>query len=200
MAKRKQDSAAKDLGLLALRMATGGLMAGHGAQKLFGVLGGYGIEGTGGFLESLGLKPGKTWAMIAGASEFGSGASLALGLLTPVGAVSMFGPMVMAWATAHAGKPIWVTAGGAELPLMNMAAASALALTGPGRYSLDEALGIEVPTTVVALTVAGVVAGVVAGLGTRDTTSPAAQDEARDNLQSEADSAAADSGSVTASA
>jgi putative oxidoreductase len=155
---------AKDLGLLALRVTAGGLLAGHGAQKLFGVLGGYGLEGTGGWLESIGLKPGKTWAMMAGASEFGSGVLMALGLMSPVGEISTFGPMAMAWATVHKGKPIWVTSGGAELVLMYMMSATTLAFTGPGRYSLDEVLNVEVPTSLIVLTTLGVAGGVAAGI------------------------------------
>lgn len=179
-------STGADVGLLVLRSVVGGLMAGHGAQKLFGSFGGYGLEGTSGWLESLGLKPGKAWAALAGGSEFGSGVLTALGFLTPIGAISMFGPMIMAWNKAHAGKPIWVTAGGAELPLTNMAIASAIALVGPGRFSIDHALDIEVPMPLVALTAAGVAAGAIAGM----VMSPSQQsqgetgEEARDELQS----------------
>lgn len=160
-----------DLGLLALRLVAGGLMAGHGAQKLFGAFGGYGVEGTGGWLESMGLKPGKTWAYLAGGGEFGSGLLTALGFLHPLGPISMFGPMIMAWATVHAGKPIWTTSGGGELPLLYLAAATATGLTGPGSYSLDEALDIEVPMPLVLLTLAGVAAGIGAGLSMRETPS-----------------------------
>lgn len=180
----RKKSVAEDVGLLALRVATGGLLAGHGAQKLFGVLGGYGLEGTGGWLESLGLKPGKTWALMAGGGEFGSGLLMALGLFHPVGAIGVFGPMLTAWTTAHAGKPIWVSSGGAELPLTNMVIATALTLTGPGRYSLDEALGIDLPTSLAVLTAAGVAVGVVASVVLRETAPPAEQEaEARDELQ-----------------
>lgn len=153
-----------DLGLLALRTTVGGLMMGHGAQKLFGSFGGYGIQGTAGFMESLGLKPGREWALLAGGSEFGSGMLTALGLLNPLGPVGMWGPMLMAWAKVHTGKPIWVSEGGAELPLVNLAAVTAIALTGPGNYSLDAALKIRVPAPVVAIAVAGVVAGVALGV------------------------------------
>jgi len=153
-----------DIGLLALRTTVGGLLMGHGAQKLWGSFGGYGLEGTGGFMESLGLKPGRQWALLAGSSEFGSGLLTALGLLFPIGPVSIWGPMLMAWAKVHKGKPIWVAEGGAELPLTNIAVATALSLTGPGKYSLDEAFGIRVPAPVVALAVAGVAAGVVLGV------------------------------------
>ncbi|MDB5080633.1 MAG: DoxX family protein [Chloroflexi bacterium] len=135
----------RSLGLLILRLVVGGLMAGHGSQKLFGWFGGYGIKGTSGWLETLGLKPGKPWAYLAGGSEFGGGMLLLLGFLTPLGSFSVIGAMGMAWAKAHKGKPIWVTSGGAELPLINIAAGTALALTGPGKYSLDKVLGIKLP-------------------------------------------------------
>ena len=150
----------KDLGLLILRVTVGGLMAGHGAQKLFGWFGGYGPAGTGGWLESLGLRPGKPWALVAGGSEFGSGVLTMLGLASPLGPVGMLGPMAIATGKVHWGKPIWVTEGGAELPVLNMATGVGLALTGPGRYSLDQALGIRVPPALAVVAAAGVAAGV----------------------------------------
>ena len=143
-------------------------MAGHGAQKLFDAFGGYGLEGTAGWLESMGLKPGKTWALMAGGGEFGSGILTALGLGGPLGPIAMFGPMVTAWATVHSGKPIWVTSGGGELPLINLAVATTLAFTGPGRYSLDRALSITIPKTLTVLTAGGVAAGIAASLGMRE--------------------------------
>ncbi len=150
-----------DLGLLALRATAGGLLAGHGAQKLFGVFGGHGLEGTAGWLESLGLRPGKPWAALAGLSEFGGGALTALGLGGPLGPIALQGAMATAARKAHWNKPIWVTEGGAELPLLYSATGIALALTGPGRYSLDRALGVRVPAAFSALAAAGVVTGVV---------------------------------------
>jgi putative oxidoreductase len=189
--RKRSNSSTTDLGLLALRLTAGGLMAGHGAQKLFGAFGGYGVEGTGGWLESMGLKPGKTWAYLAGGGEFGSGVLTALGLLHPVGPISMFGPMIMAWATVHTGKPIWTTSGGAELPLLYLAAATALGLTGPGRYSLDEALDLEVPLPLVLLTMAGVAAGIGAGLATREVPSQPQEDQAGGQLQAGQEAGAA---------
>ncbi len=194
MLRTKRGTAA-DLGLLGLRVVTGGLMAGHGAQKLFGVLGGYGIPGTAGWLESLGLKPGKVWAYMAGGGELGSGLLTVLGLVHPLGPLAMFGPMVTAWITVHAGKPIWTTAGGAELPVVYMSTATALALIGPGRYSLDEMLDIEIPTPIVALFAAGVVGGIVGSMVLREPVPQAQEDAARDDLQSGANAAASDEGS-----
>jgi putative oxidoreductase len=185
---RRKNTMAADLGLLALRVTAGGLMVGHGAQKLFGAFGGYGLQGTAGWLESLGLKPGKTWATMAGGAEFGSGVLMALGFLNPIGPISLFGPMVNAWTLAHAGKPIWGASGGAELPLTNMAIATAVALAGPGRYSLDEAFGIELPTSVAVLTAAGVAAGIAATVVLREAP-PAEpqQDQAAAELQAQDD-------------
>jgi putative oxidoreductase len=159
----KTNGLTADLGLLALRLTAGGLLAGHGAQKLFGSFGGSGLEGTAGWLESLELSPGRPWAMLAGGSELASGLLTALGLLHPVGPLASLGPMAMAWSKVHAGKPIWVTSGGAELPLLNIVVASTLTLVGPGRLTLDRLLGLRASTLLVAGTVAGVAAGVAAG-------------------------------------
>ncbi|MBV8084902.1 MAG: DoxX family protein [Chloroflexi bacterium] len=126
-----------DIGLLILRLTVGLLVAGHGAQKLFGWFGGYGVGGTGGFFETMGFRPGHRWALLAGACEFGGGLLTALGLLNPLGPICALAVMVMATARAHWGRPIWVTEGGAELPVVNMAAFLGLALAGPGVFSLD---------------------------------------------------------------
>lgn len=134
-----------NFGLFVLRLAFGGLMAGHGAQKLFGWFGGYGLEGTSGWLESMGLRPGRPWAILAGLSEFGGGLLTLLGFLNPIGPIGSIGSMLMATRKVHWGKPIWVTSGGAELPVLNMAAAATIAITGPGRFSLDGVLGIRLP-------------------------------------------------------
>jgi putative oxidoreductase len=165
----------KDLGLLTLRLTVGGLLAGHGAQKLFGSFGGYGLEGTAGWLESMGLKPGKQWAALAGLSELGGGVLTALGLAHPFGPISAIAAMSTAALTAHRGKPIWVTAGGAELPVTNIGAASALILTGPGRLSLDRLLGIRIPVALALLVAAGAAAGVA--LAVSQASPPAAADD-----------------------
>ena len=134
-----------NLALLLIRATLGLFMTGHGAQKLFGSFGGPGIEGTAGFMESLGLKPGKQWAVLGGASEFGGGILTALGLLNPVGSLGIIGSMAMATTKVHWNNPIWVTEGGAEYPVVNSVLATALMMTGPGKLSFDHAFGIRLP-------------------------------------------------------
>ena len=160
------DGVFEDLGELVLRATTGGLLAGHGAQKLFGWFGGHGFEGTKGWLESMGMQPGDFWAGLAGASEFGGGLLTALGLLHPLGPIAMTGAMLMATTKVHAGKPVWVTSGGAELPLTNIAVALALVLTGPGAFSVDSLLGIKLPRWIALPALVAVLTAVLAGLQT----------------------------------
>jgi putative oxidoreductase len=133
----------QDITLLATRMTVGGYLAAHGAQKLFGAFGGHGLEGTGGFFQNLGLAPGRPMAALAGASELGGGVLTAAGLADPVGPVAIASTMAVAAGTAHRGKGPFAASGGPELPLTNLAAALALAATGPGRYSLDRVLGVR---------------------------------------------------------
>lgn len=151
----------RDFGLLALRVVGGGLVTGHGAQKLFGWFEGPGMEGTTGFMQALGLEPSKPWAVMAGGSEFGGGLLTTLGLFHPIGPILKLAPMATAARHVHWDKPIWSTEGGAELPLTNMAIATALATSDPGRLSLDYLLGIEVPKAVSLMVLAGVVGGVI---------------------------------------
>ncbi len=132
-----------DGALLLLRGTVGPLMVGHGAGKLFGVWNaGYGIAGTAGFVESLGFRPGKPWALLNGGTEFSAGLGIASGLLTPLSGAGLIGVMATAAKTAHAGKGPWVTNGGWEYPLVLGAVGAALSFTGPGRYSLDRAFGL----------------------------------------------------------
>lgn len=146
----------KNTGLLILRLTVGGLMAGHGGQKLFGWFGGSGFQQTSAMMESMQLKPGKAWATAATAGEFGGGSLLALGLLNPIGAVGVIGAMSMATIKAHWGKPIWAMQGGAELPVINSAVALALLMTGPGAISLDRAFHIKLPAWVTLASFVGV--------------------------------------------
>lgn len=168
----------EDLALLVLRATFGGFLAGHGAQKLFGWFGGPGRKGTAGWMESMGLTPGQWWGAAASASEFGGGVLTMLGFLNPLGPVASLGSMGMATAKVHWGKPIWVTTGGAELPLTNIAMATALTLAGPGKFSLDEALGTELPRWVAIPGVAMAIGGIVLGLKTSATQQQSAQQSA----------------------
>ena len=127
-------------GALVLRAVIGPLFIGHGTQKLFGWFGGHGVEGTGGFFEGLGLKPGKRHAVAAGAAEAGGGLLLTLGALTPVAATIVSSTMVTAIRKVHASKGPWVTEGGFEYNAVLIAAMTALAESGPGPLSVDEAL------------------------------------------------------------
>jgi putative oxidoreductase len=130
-----------EIGLLLIRLVVGLLLAGHGAQKLFGWFGGHGLNGTGGFMETLGLRPGTFHAAAAGMAEFGGGVLLALGLVTPLAAALVGATMVVAIVTVHWSKGIWSTNGGYELPLTYAAVAIGLAFNGAGRWSLDHAIG-----------------------------------------------------------
>lgn len=129
-------------GLLIIRLVVGGLLFAHGAQKLFGWFGGYGLDGTGGFFASLGFHPGRRMALVAGASEAGGGALVLLGLLTPLGAAMILGTMIAAAVSVHAPHGLWSTNGGYELPLINGLVATGLAFTGAGAWSIDHAAGI----------------------------------------------------------
>lgn len=153
----------RSIGVLFVRLVVGGLLAGHGAQKLFGWFGGPGLRGTAGWLESVRLRPGDAWARVAGTSELGGGLLTALGFLNPLGPIAGIGAMAMAWAKVHLGKPVWATTGGAELPLTNVAVLSAITLAGPGRLSLDGLLGIRLPRWIGATALAGVFAALWLG-------------------------------------
>lgn len=172
-----RDSRVNESAPLIVRLAQGSLMAGHGAQKLFGSFGGPGLEGTSGFMEMLGMRPGRPWAYLAGLSEFGGGVLTVLGLLNPLGPLGIIGSMSMATKKAHWGKPIWVTEGGAELPLFNIAVSTALMIREPDRYSLDRVLGIRLPAWVGPLGLVGIILTVIYAELEADEP-PAEQEEA----------------------
>lgn len=148
-----------DLGLLLLRLVLGALLFGHGAQKLFGAFGGHGLEGTGGFFASIGFRPGKAMALVAGLTELGAGVLLALGLLTPLAGAGVIGTLLVA-GSVHAPKGLWGQDGGYELPLVYAVLGAVLALTGPGAYSLDAVLGLQPSLT---YSLGAIALGLVAG-------------------------------------
>ena len=132
-----------DTGLLLLRLLVGLTLAAHGAQKLFGMFQGGGLAGTGGWLESIGFRPGRRQALLAGGAELGGGLLLVLGLITPLAAGMVIGVMAVAAIAGHRGKGFFVTRGGWEYCLVLGGAAAALAFTGPGSVSLDNAMGFS---------------------------------------------------------
>lgn len=163
----------KDLAQLTLRLVFGGLMAGHGAQKLFGWFEGPGLEGTEKMVRGIGLKPADRWAKAAAGSEFAGGTLTALGFLSPLGPLAAIAPMTVAATTVHADKPIWASKGGAELPVTNLAIAGALFLAGPGIFSLDSVFRTRVPWWMSALAVAGTAGGILTVLERRRTAAGA---------------------------
>ncbi len=128
----------RDIGLFTLRVGVGGTLAAHGAQKLFGWFGGPGLDGTAAYFEQTGFRPGRTNALLAGATEAGGGLLLAAGLATPAAAAAAAGTMVVASAT-HAEKGFFAQQGGYEYSAILGLAGASLALIGPGRCSLDHA-------------------------------------------------------------
>ncbi|HEY6806650.1 MAG TPA: DoxX family protein [Pyrinomonadaceae bacterium] len=164
-----------DLGLLIVRVLFGAAIAAHGAQKLFGWFGGYGLKGTGGFFETIGFRPGLAFAAAAGLSEFGGGLLLVLGLFTPLGAAAVLSAMIVAAISVHLKNGFFVQNNGYEPAFLYGAAALALALTGAGAYSLDGELALSffgLSSVKVALIVASLVG---AGLTLASRRQPAAQ-------------------------
>jgi putative oxidoreductase len=163
--RSESSSMMQDAGLLLLRLVVGGLLAGHGSQKLFGWFEGPGMKGTRGMVESMGFTPGAPWAAAASASEFGGGVLTTTGFLHPLGPLGTIGAMLIAALKVHGGKPIWAAKGGAELPVINIATALALTMTGPGRFSLDNLFGIRLPrafvTAVAVIEAALIVMGLI---------------------------------------
>src|SRR6058998_4019542 len=131
-----------DLGVLALRLTLGVVFLGHGAQKAFGAFGGPGFAGATGFIGSLGFRPPQFWTAVAVGGELVAGLLYLLGLLMPVAALLVLGTMAVAIAKVHGPKGFFVQNGGYEYNLVLIIAARALALVGPGAFSLDRLLGL----------------------------------------------------------
>ena len=152
-----------DLGLLALRLGTGGVLFAHGTQKLLGWFGGGGLEGTGQMMEQIGFRPGRPSALASGLGEAGGGTLLAMGLATPGAGAAVAAAMAGA-ASLHAPAGFFNEQGGLEYPAYLGLAGSALAVIGPGCYSLDHLLGHRLNRPwmpAVTLAAAAVAAGVV---------------------------------------
>jgi putative oxidoreductase len=163
------------IGLLVARLVFGITMSAHGAQKLFGWFGGYGIAGTGQFFESIDFRPGRVLAVAAGLGEVASGVLVALGFLGPVGPALMLSVMIVA-SSLHWKNGLFAMNNGVELPLLYSAAAVALAFIGYGAYSLDAFFGLGsfwTPDLIWVVVALGVFAG-VANLVVRSVSTHAA--------------------------
>ncbi len=129
-------------GLLLLRVFLAALLLGHATQKLFGWFRGAGPTGTGATFERWGFRPGRQMAITAGVSEVIGAGSVALGLLTPGGCAVIIGTMLVA-AAPNSVNGLWAHLGGCEVPVVYAGLGVVLAFTGPGRFSLDNALGLD---------------------------------------------------------
>lgn len=136
------DAGTVSAGLLVARLVLGPLMAAHGAQKLLGWFGGHGLRGTAAGMEHLGFRPGLPFALAASVTEIASGVLVAVGLGGPIGPALMVSVMLVAAVSAHLQQGLWAQNGGYEMALLYGAVAFALALTGPGAFSADAALGL----------------------------------------------------------
>lgn len=126
-----------------LRIPVGLILMAHGAQKLFAMFGGYGLEGTGQFMASLGLEPGYLMALLAGSAEFFGGAALVIGLLVrPASAVIAF-TMLMAIITVHISNGLFMANNGYEYALTLLVVAVSLVFSGAGSYSVDKVISAK---------------------------------------------------------
>lgn len=135
-----------DTGLLALRIVVGLLLVGHGAQKLFGWFGGGGLNGTAWYFRSVGYRPPRLMARLAGGAELVGGTALAAGFMTPLAASAVIGTMLNASVAVHRRHGLWAVDNGYEYPLVVATAALTLSFTGAGAASLDAYLGLGGPS------------------------------------------------------
>lgn len=127
-------------GLTILRIILGIVFMAHGSQKLFGVFGGYGLEGTGKFMESLGLTPGYLMALLAGSGEFLGGLLVLLGLFSRIGAFLTAAVSVVAFLSVHISHGFFMSSGGFEYILVLLVASIAIMIEGGAKYSIDSLL------------------------------------------------------------
>jgi putative oxidoreductase len=155
-------------GLLVLRLMLGLTLAAHGAQKLFGWFEGPGLTGFATNLEELGIRPGRPWAIISAAVEFGGGLLVAVGLVTPVAALFLVGDLLIAILTIHLARGFWNHDGGYEFPLALIGGLVALSLVGPGAASIDRLIRLSLPEpatwlAIVIVVLLGVIAAAASG-------------------------------------
>ncbi|RIJ62786.1 DoxX family protein [Rummeliibacillus sp. POC4] len=131
------------IGLLIIRVIVGLYFAAHGTQKAFGWFGGGGPAGTGAFFEQIGIKPGKPMALLAGFGELVGGILFLLGFLTPLAALFIIVPMIIAIVTVHGKNGLFSDKGGIEYNVVLIAVALGIALAGAGSISLDALYDIK---------------------------------------------------------
>lgn len=131
-------ASARGIDTLPVRFATGIIFAAHGAQKLFGWFGGYGLEATGGWMASIGLEPGVLMAALAGSAEFFGGLALILGVLVRPAAAVLALTMLVAIVTVHLSNGLFMANNGYEFGLALLAASAGLAIRGAGSASVDQ--------------------------------------------------------------
>ena len=124
-------------GLSVIRILVGIIFIAHGAQKLFGMFGGYGLEGTGQWMESIGLAPGYLMALLSGSAEFFGGLALVIGLLARPAALVLAVTLVVAILSVHIGNGLFMSNNGYEFGLALLAGTVAVLIEGAGRFSLD---------------------------------------------------------------
>lgn len=125
---------------LALRVPAGIIFMAHGAQKLFGAFGGYGLEGTGQWMASIGLEPGYLMALLAGSAEFFGGLAILLGLLVRPAAAALAFAMLVAIFAVHIGNGLFMSNNGYEFGLALLAISASLLISGGGALSADRVL------------------------------------------------------------
>jgi len=161
------ESMTHDLGILLIRVIIGLGMAAHGAQKLFGWFGGYGLKGTGGFMESLGFRPGVTFAAMSGGGELLGGLLILLGFLGPIGPALVISVLTVAILTVHIRHGFLAANNGYELPLMYIAGALTAAFTSSSMLTLDNLFDITLFHSAAATWVfvaLGLISGILAAL------------------------------------
>lgn len=149
-----------DAGLLVLRLFVAVLIAGHALQKSRGLFGGLGLQKTAEVFEAWGFRPGRPMVIVAAVAELTGAVLVGSGLLLRLGCAVLIGTLIVA-AAPSAANGLWAQRGGCEVPVLYAGMAAALAITGPGRASLDHALGTPSPAWLGPL---AIVVGVVAAV------------------------------------
>ncbi|HET9871428.1 MAG TPA: DoxX family protein [Propionibacteriaceae bacterium] len=183
----------QDLGLLLVRAGLGATLAAHGSQKLFGWFGGHGLSGTSGGMEAMGFAPPKLSAVMAGLGEAGGGVLLALGLATPVAGAAAASTMLAA-AAVHKPAGFFATEGGFEYTAVLGLTGAALAIGGPGHYSLDRALNDRLNRPWMAAAALGLLGSASAAIIARrqkalDSANPTSPDQVGEGEQAAASGA-----------